>query len=91
MCVIYLCFSFEENVYVVPWLIQIKLLLNSQMIFLLFDSGIGPCLFFICRNKQKTENGLTEMICCFGLQPWKGMAFAGLHVSPAVGSTHFYG
>lgn len=91
MCVIYLCFSFEENVYVVPWLIQIKLLLNSQMIFFVVWQWDRPMPFFICRNKQKTENGLTEMICCFGLQPWKGMAFAGLHVSPAVGSTHFYG
>jgi len=46
---------------------------------------------FICTNKQKTENDPAEMICCFGLQPWKGMAFSGLYVCWAVGSSHFYG
>lgn len=42
----------------------------------------------ICRNKQKPENYLTEMNCCFGLQPRKGMAFLGLYV-PGCGQLTF--
>lgn len=91
MCVSCLCFSLEENVYGVPSLILIKSLLNPKMILLLFENGIGPCLPFIYKKKQKPENDLTEMICCFDLQPWTGMAFSGLYVCLAMGISHFYG